>query len=92
MISIFIHIFLRICSSYRFSAENLVCEVRKLLQIYDFELRLTVAALQQGKKDLARMDVEVEDGYDSVDEMLNAGPKVAEDDDSDYDPEQDRRR
>lgn len=37
------------------------------------------------------MDVEVEDGYDSVDEMLNDGPQLAEDD-SDYDPEQDRRR
>lgn len=45
----------------------------------------------KGKKDLARMDVE--DGYDSVDEMLNAGPQVAEDeDDSDFNPEQDRRR
>jgi hypothetical protein len=37
--------------------------------------------------------MDVEDGYDSVDEMLNAGPQVAEDeDDSDFDPEQDRRR
>jgi hypothetical protein len=54
-------------------------------------LNLTATTLQQGKKDLARMDVE--DGYDSVDEMLNAGPQVAEDeDDSDFDPEQDRRR
>lgn len=39
------------------------------------------------------MDVEVENGYDSVDEMLNAGPQPAEaEDDSDFDPELDRRR
>jgi len=48
--------------------------------------------LYQGKKDLARMDVEDEDAYDSVDEMLNTGPQSAELDDSDFDPELDRRR
>jgi len=49
--------------------------------------------LYQGKKDLARMDVEDEDGFDSVDEMLNAGPQSGEaEDDSDFDPELDRRR
>lgn len=36
------------------------------------------------------MDVEDEDAYDSVDEMLNTGPQSA--DDSDFDPELDRRR
>lgn len=39
------------------------------------------------------MDVEDEDAYDSVDEMLNTGPQSAETgDDSDFDPELDRRR
>lgn len=46
----------------------------------------------KGKKDLARMEVEDdEDDNDSVDEMLNDGPQQAEDD-SDFDPEQDRQR
>lgn len=59
----------------------------------EFELSQAATALYQGKKDLARMDVEDEDGYDSVDEMLNAGPQSAEpEDDSDFDPELDRRR
>lgn len=41
---------------------------------------------------MARMEVEDdEDDNDSVDEMLNDGPQQAEDD-SDFDPEQDRQR
>lgn len=39
------------------------------------------------------MDVPDADGYDSVDEMLNAGPQPGEpEDDSDFDPELDRKR
>lgn len=60
-----------------------------------FDFVSTVISVHQGKKDLARVDVDVEDAYDSVDEMLNAGPQIAEDkdeDDSDFDPEVDRQK
>lgn len=59
----------------------------------EFELSQVVIVLYQGKKDLVRMDVEDEDGYDSVDEMLNVGFQLVElEDDSDFDFELDRRR
>ena len=66
-----------------------------LSDVVKYDFISTVAVVHQGKKDLARVDVDVEDAYDSVDEMLNAGPQIAEDkdvNDSDFDPEVDRQK
>lgn len=62
------------------------------MKFWEYELNFSAIVWYQGKKDLARMEVEDdEDDNDSVDEMLNDGPQQAEDD-SDFDPEQDRQR